>query len=523
MKKVIFQIAAAAFMLMAALTSCDDDKPKTLVSIAVTTQPAKVAYVVNEPFDPAGMVVTATFSDQSTEQVTVTAAMLEYDFSTAGSKTVTVAYTYEDVTKTASVTVTVNEKTVSVGAQVGTLEAGEAGTVTFPVTTAHIASGEYAATVANLPAGVTVQGGNVTIANNAGTLTLAGDDATVEGAIATLTLTIDGATSAAFTLTVAPAPILPGSEGDPFIVNSAATLQKVGTGADGWTLTAHYRQTANIDFAEVENWTAVGTFTGTYVGPFTGTYDGGGYSISNLAGTQGLFEVIGTGGSVRNVALINANINSVGIVVGGIAGSNGGTIENCYVTGSITGRNDVGGVVGRNTGIIKNCYTTCNVTSTRTGDSHAGGILGQIYSGRIVNCFATGIIRGDRMLGGIMGRSDNMGSSDGGGVVEYCVALNVEIRGVNFMGKIAGLNHGGSASNNYHRAEGMTLVGVSQATSVNGESVSAADTHGANSGTWWSDTVEFSADLWDFAANRLPHLKTTTGAAFNQAQNPTVE
>jgi hypothetical protein len=91
--------------------------------------------------------------------------------------------------------------TVAVGTQVGTMTAGVTGTVTFPVTTANIANGDYTVSVANLPAGVTVQG-QVTINNNSGTLTLAGDTTTLIGSTNNLTLTLNDATSAAFTLTI---------------------------------------------------------------------------------------------------------------------------------------------------------------------------------------------------------------------------------------------------------------------------------------------------------------------------------
>ena len=94
-------------------------------------------------------------------------------------------------------------KTASVGAQVGTLTAGTAGSVTFSVTTANIADGSYTVTVANRPSGVTISG-QVTINNNSGTLTLAGSTNIVAGTTSTLTLTIDGATSPAFTLTILP-------------------------------------------------------------------------------------------------------------------------------------------------------------------------------------------------------------------------------------------------------------------------------------------------------------------------------
>ena len=93
------------------------------------------------------------------------------------------------------------QKTVLVGEQVGSLTAGTAGTVTFPVTTANIINGTYSVTVANRPTGVSVSG-QVTINNNSGTLTLAGNTSTEAGSTSTLTMTIDGATSSAFTLTI---------------------------------------------------------------------------------------------------------------------------------------------------------------------------------------------------------------------------------------------------------------------------------------------------------------------------------
>ncbi|MDR0220761.1 MAG: Ig-like domain-containing protein, partial [Lachnospiraceae bacterium] len=99
------------------------------------------------------------------------------------------------------------EKTVHVGAQQGTLIAGTPGTVTYAVTTANIEPGSYAATVANLPNGVTVSG-QVAIAGNSGTLTLAGDATTTATTRSNLTLTLDGTTSGHFALTIGAAPVL---------------------------------------------------------------------------------------------------------------------------------------------------------------------------------------------------------------------------------------------------------------------------------------------------------------------------
>ena len=99
-------------------------------------------------------------------------------------------------------------KSVSVGAQSGTLTEKQAGTVTYAVTTTNISNGSYAATVANLPGGMSVSG-SVTIATGSGTLTLAGNTSTAAGTTSNLTLAIDGATSSAFSLTIAAAPVPP--------------------------------------------------------------------------------------------------------------------------------------------------------------------------------------------------------------------------------------------------------------------------------------------------------------------------
>ena len=89
---------------------------KVLVSIAITTQPTKTVYQYQESLDPAGMVVTATFSDGST------AAVTDYtypttNFSTLGRQVMKLEYTYEGVTKSTDLVVTVQGKTIVVPTQ----------------------------------------------------------------------------------------------------------------------------------------------------------------------------------------------------------------------------------------------------------------------------------------------------------------------------------------------------------------------------------------------------------------------
>ena len=156
-----------------------------------------------------------------------------------------------------------------------------------------------------------------------------------------------------------------GTSDNPYTVATPAQLDAVRS-----NLSAHYRQIANISLNGT--WMRIGTNTSR----FTGSYDGRGYSITDLSipsattDYQGMFGYIGEGGIVRNVALRDVNVKSTGNYVGGIAGCNYGTIENCYVSGSVSGSQNIGGVAGQNSvqnsGEIRNCYTTCNVTSTKT-------------------------------------------------------------------------------------------------------------------------------------------------------------
>lgn len=336
-----------------------------------------------------------------------------------------------------------------------------------------------------------------------------------------------------------------GSAENPFKVYDLATLQKVGTGADGWALNVHYLQVANIDVGSIDNWEPIGKTQGE---PFTGAYDGGGFSIQHLkiniptASYQGLFAYTETPNSViKNVALTDVSIVGAA-TVGGIVGRNGaGTIQNCYVTGNISGSNRVGGIAGQNLGgLITDCYTTCNLTSKGTG---AGGIVGSLsenimYPNQITMvqyCYATGNIsitsNDGYNIGGISGYTSQAATKN-------CVALNKEVK----MGR-ADIYHRigrvlpSKGTNNFARATGMILQYNTNSTPVNidvgteptsysghGANVVANDYNGVNSGTWWrvSSGPGFNVTFWSLAANRLPQLKTTTGRDFDQPQNAIV-
>ncbi|MCL2066789.1 MAG: Ig-like domain-containing protein [Treponema sp.] len=351
-----------------------------------------------------------------------------------------------------------------------------------------------------------------------------------------------------------------GSENNPFLVANIFDLQMVSSGSTHnggtWTRDSHYLQTANIDASSEPNWSPLGGRETT--DGFAGVYDGSGYSIQNLTiyisktsgstsaadGSKGLFARIVAAGAVRNLALPGASIyaraQGAAAQIGGIAGRNDGTIKNCYVTGTVTGDSTVGGIAGSNYGEILNCYTTCAIDYVNPSGGSAGGIAGRIFSGgRVQYCYATGTVRGRNNVGGIAG--DNQSGS----YVVNCVAMNPSVTeesgsGGNGIGRVVSTNTGtGALSNNYARGAyggGGDYLRLYQptgtqvpATQVTGDvglgrrqgaNATADNTHGANSGTWW-DSFGYSADNWDPAINRLPHLKTTRGEDFAEVQNPT--
>lgn len=83
-----------------------------LVSIAVTTPPAKTVYEYGDSFQSAGMVVTATYSDGASAAVS-NYSISPTTFTSVGSQSVTISYTEHGVTKTSTTAVTVNKKTIS--------------------------------------------------------------------------------------------------------------------------------------------------------------------------------------------------------------------------------------------------------------------------------------------------------------------------------------------------------------------------------------------------------------------------
>lgn len=178
----------------------------------------------------------------------------------------------------------------------------------------------------------------------------------------------------------------------------------------------------------LEQWTPIGSDDKN---KYTGTFDGNGNTISGLyvniidsdesnAVYAGLFGCVGTNGKIQNVGVVDSYISATGdkVCVGGVCGYNvGGTIENCYNTGTITATataqatgiySSVGGVCGFSFWNIFNCYNTGKVSVT--GDrAWVGGVSG--FNGKdIKNCYNTGEVSvavDGGVVGGVCGNNDS--------------------------------------------------------------------------------------------------------------------
>ena len=453
----------------------DKPDPVTMESIAVTTRP-RTTYWVGESFDPKGMVITATYSNNTTRTLkdiekngdqgvkwTPEGALATTDTSvtiTYGDKTTTVSVTVEkptvdsltvepailsytagasftlgDITKvTATYT---NNKTETVlpencdfylgstkitlphqftTAGNYTLKVSYEGvkaeiplTVNFGTVTRITVSGpnkkEYELNETFNPDGLVVTAsdghGNVqTIPRDDYTLAITdpnndpfelSDQFTTAGEY-TLTVEYNSITSNPITITVVDKGYTVSEDGKTYTVTSADGLLAWNEAVQK-DMTLNCTLTDDIDLKGID-WTPIGT---SISNAYKGTFDGGGHTISGLTMTgsdeyAGLFGYIGSGGTVKNVKLENVRITSdyQYAYVGGVAGNNDGAIENCSVSGSVSGNstyNSVGGVVGYQMG---GSITGCSSSATVQGTGSVGGVVGQTNSGATLTaCYST--------------------------------------------------------------------------------------------------------------------------------------
>ena len=252
-----------------------------------------------------------------------------------------------------------------------------------------------------------------------------------------------------------------------YTVTSAEGLKNiaklVNSGATGINITLD----TDLDLTDME-WTPIGNYEKQY----TGTFDGNGKTITGLTVTgsdqyAGLFGRIGSGGKVMNVKLEGVQIESDNGMsdVGGVAGYSRGTLENCSVSGSVSGsgmNGIAGGVVGYQTG---GSITGCSSSATVNAGNVAGGVAGCTYSATLTACYATGdvtlesINSGGNFVGGVVGDNTNRST------VIACYAwgsVTGSGSGTIYVGGVTGSNDLGTLTACYHATGDVT--GASRST-----------------------------------------------------------
>ena len=232
-----------------------------------------------------------------------------------------------------------------------------------------------------------------------------------------------------------------------YTVTSADGLMNIAELVNGGKSDINITLDTDIDLTG-KDWTPIGT---DYDNSYKGTFDGGGHTITGLTFTTndeyaGLFGWLNRAGTVKNVVMEGVQITSnqiYGGSIGGVVGYSWGTIENCSVSGSVSGTVYVGGVVGAQIG---GSITGCSSSATVKGTVDVGGVAGQTNSSATLTaCYATGnvIIEMDPKKniagGGLVGM--NAGSS-----LLACYATG----NVTSTGSSTGYMHiGGFLGNNY--------------------------------------------------------------------------
>ena len=177
-----------------------------------------------------------------------------------------------------------------------------------------------------------------------------------------------------------------------YTVTSADGLINVAELVNGGKTDINITLDKNIDLTG-KDWTPIGT---DYDNSYKGTFDGGGHTITGLTFTTndefaGLFGWLNRAGTVKNVVMEGVQITSnqiYGGSIGGVVGYSWGTIENCSVSGSVSGTVYVGGVVGVQIG---GSITGCSSSATVKGTVDVGGVAGQTNSSATLTaCYATG-------------------------------------------------------------------------------------------------------------------------------------
>ncbi|MFD0959239.1 CehA/McbA family metallohydrolase [Paenibacillus chungangensis] len=299
-----------------------------------------------------------------------------------------------------------------------------------------------------------------------------------------------------------------GSEDNPYQIKSASGLNKMHEFPD-----KHYILDRDID-GNGKFFEAIGANET----PFTGTFDGQGHTITGVivsSGGAGLFAI--NEGIIRNVGMINADIDVRRSNVGILVDQNDGIVEYVYSTGSIRGNSTVGGLVGFSNGIVRNSYSTARVNAR---GKQAGGIIGITNRGSVTEqVYAMGaVVAEESNAGGISGYGYNST------VIQNSMALNPSVVTGTASNRIVGRVLAGDIAtlvNNY--ADENMFVSSENVTvnDPNNEKGQGVSTEAFTSASFFTETLGWDFDsiwIWNEDAKR-PLLQSNL-EQINESDNP---
>lgn len=259
-----------------------------------------------------------------------------------------------------------------------------------------------------------------------------------------------------------------GSKANPFEVGTIAQLTKIVKYS-----TAYFKQTSDLDFG----YEAVGGFFSEDQ-QFNGTYDGNGKTISNIAGTEALFEYVGAKGVIKNLKMKGCSVVGEDAVAAILCENNYGKITDCNIDGvasvKVQHDTDTGLVTVFNYGTISNCVATGSSNGLASGCQGCGGKIAvggiasrNMSSGKIISCESKCSIKGADTynaypyLGGIAGINE--------GIVNGCESsssFDIANDDDRRVGGIIGCNNGQIIDSYYTGSDGVNITGENDGTIV---------------------------------------------------------
>jgi hypothetical protein len=298
-----------------------------------------------------------------------------------------------------------------------------------------------------------------------------------------------------------------GTVENPYQVSTAEELDAVGKAICAWDRCFVLTNDIDLSAYSGQSLHLIGSYP--YL-PFTGSFDGQGHIFANLTYEGpgywyvGLFRYVETG-MIRGITLTDAHLVA-GNYVGGIAGFlKKGTIQDCSLTGSVTGTQFYysGGIAGYNS---EGTLTRCRADGLFSGISYVAGIAGSNDHGILSDCRTGGTVQGSvDYIGGVTGSNNN-------GSIKSCYS-NAKVSGVGgYVGGLAGESQIADISDSCASGDvsGGNMVGglvgfAYQSSVLNCYSVGAVSGETRIGGLiGHSDTATFDGSVWDITASGRP-------------------